>query len=183
MARRILQSDNKEKRSCFGMGFRCKAAFLYEGGDGMSILEELWYGNVYPSEQTIGKDSEYTQVLHKVVDEKEHLITSLTPEIQKAIGGEGGCLTKYRSFWITPPHLPIILVGIRLNPSGIFLALSGSSPSSPGDTCSVGAIHTTMWKLPGKPYVPGAASRRRCQKAGMENSPPVFRNSAGSSQS
>ncbi|MGN0998617.1 MAG: DUF6809 family protein [Faecousia sp.] len=51
----------------------------------MSILEELWYGNVYPSEQTIGKDSEYTQALHKVVDEKEHLITSLTPEIQKAI--------------------------------------------------------------------------------------------------
>ncbi len=51
----------------------------------MNILEELWYGNIYPNEQAIKQNSEYALSLHKVVDEKENLLSSLSPELQKAI--------------------------------------------------------------------------------------------------
>ena len=51
----------------------------------MNILEELWYGNIYPNEQSIKKDSEYAQALRKVVDEKERLLPSLSSELQKGI--------------------------------------------------------------------------------------------------
>lgn len=51
----------------------------------MNILEELWYGNIYPNEQSIRKDSEYAQALRKVADEKENLLPSLSPELQKGI--------------------------------------------------------------------------------------------------
>ncbi len=51
----------------------------------MNILEELWYGNIYPNEQSIRRDSEYAQALHKVVDEKDSLLPSLTSELQKGI--------------------------------------------------------------------------------------------------
>ncbi len=46
----------------------------------MNLLEELWYGNIYPNEQSIRKDSEYAQALHKVVDEKESLRKQLQAE-------------------------------------------------------------------------------------------------------
>lgn len=51
----------------------------------MNILEELWYGNIYPNEQSIRKDSEYTQALRKVVDEQDSLLPSLSPELQKGM--------------------------------------------------------------------------------------------------
>ncbi len=51
----------------------------------MNILEELWYGNIYPNEQAIKPNSEYAQALHKVVDEKESLLPNLAMELQKAI--------------------------------------------------------------------------------------------------
>lgn len=51
----------------------------------MSILHELWYGNIYPSERPIKKDSEYAQALHKVADEKDRLLPSLSSELQKGI--------------------------------------------------------------------------------------------------
>lgn len=51
----------------------------------MNILHELWYGNIYPSERSIKKDSEYAQALHKVADEKDSLLPSLSTELQKGI--------------------------------------------------------------------------------------------------
>lgn len=51
----------------------------------MNILHELWYGNIYPSECPIMKDSEYAQALHKVADEKDSLLPSLSSELQKGI--------------------------------------------------------------------------------------------------
>ncbi|MGM9640312.1 MAG: DUF6809 family protein [Faecousia sp.] len=47
----------------------------------MKILHELWYGNIYPSERPIRKDSEYAEALHKVVGEKDSLLPSLSPEL------------------------------------------------------------------------------------------------------
>ena len=51
----------------------------------MNILEELWYGNVYPNERSIRKDGEYAQALRKVVNEKDCLLPNLAPELRKAI--------------------------------------------------------------------------------------------------
>ncbi len=51
----------------------------------MNILEELWYGNIYPNEGFIRKDSEYAQALRKVADEKECRLPNLTPELRKSI--------------------------------------------------------------------------------------------------
>ncbi len=51
----------------------------------MNILEELWYGNIYPNERSVRKDSEYAQALRKVVKEKERLLPNLAPELRKAI--------------------------------------------------------------------------------------------------
>ena len=55
------------------------------GGDGVNILYELWYGNIYPSERPIKKDSEYAEALRKVAEEKESLLPSLAPELQTGI--------------------------------------------------------------------------------------------------
>lgn len=51
----------------------------------MNILEELWYGNIYPNEQSIRKDSEYAQALRKAAAEKDSLLPSLSPELQTGI--------------------------------------------------------------------------------------------------
>ena len=51
----------------------------------MHILEELWYGNIYPNERSFRKDSEYAQALRKVVEEKECLLPNLAPELRKAV--------------------------------------------------------------------------------------------------
>ncbi len=51
----------------------------------MHILEELWYGNIYPNERSICKDGEYAQALRKVEGKKECLLPNLAPELRKAI--------------------------------------------------------------------------------------------------
>ena len=51
----------------------------------MNILEKLWYGNIYPNEHSVRKDSEYAQALRKVVEEKECLLTNLAPELRQNI--------------------------------------------------------------------------------------------------
>lgn len=86
MARKILQSENKIRNAVLLLdGFPLQGRFLYVRGDGMNILEELWYGNIYPNEQSIKKDSEYAEALRKVAGEKETLLPNLSPELQKGI--------------------------------------------------------------------------------------------------
>ncbi len=51
----------------------------------MSIIEELWYGNIYPSEHPIKNNSEYMAALRKVLAEKESLSAKLPPEYGKAL--------------------------------------------------------------------------------------------------
>ncbi len=51
----------------------------------MSILQELWYGNVHPIERYMRQDSEYAQALHKLVDEQNRLLPGLAPELRKGI--------------------------------------------------------------------------------------------------
>ncbi len=50
----------------------------------MNILEELWYGNICPSEQPIRKSSEYARILRKVETERDKL-NSQPAQIQREI--------------------------------------------------------------------------------------------------
>lgn len=47
----------------------------------MGVLEELWYGNIYPSERPIQKGSGYAAALEKFNKEKETLLSGLSPEV------------------------------------------------------------------------------------------------------
>ncbi len=51
----------------------------------MHTLEELWYGNICPSDQPVQKESEYAQALHLVVAARESLPASLPSELQSKI--------------------------------------------------------------------------------------------------
>ena len=44
----------------------------------MNILEELWYGNLYPSEYDTGTDTEYKEFLYLISRNEDKLIATLT---------------------------------------------------------------------------------------------------------
>ena len=50
----------------------------------MSILEDLWYGNISPWERPFKKDSEYAELLTLVVRHQEDLLSRLNDD-EKAI--------------------------------------------------------------------------------------------------
>jgi hypothetical protein len=44
----------------------------------MNILEELWYGNLYPSEYGTSTDTEYKEFLYLISRNEDKLIATLT---------------------------------------------------------------------------------------------------------
>lgn len=67
MARRLLQTENKIRKRGLALEW-------------ISVARPLSLG-----QGVIKKDSEYVQVLRKVAEEKESLLPSLPPELQKGI--------------------------------------------------------------------------------------------------
>ncbi len=51
----------------------------------MKTLENLWYGEIYPAEQFLEKDSEYFSALHRSGEERERLEACLTEEQREAL--------------------------------------------------------------------------------------------------
>lgn len=49
----------------------------------MSVLEELWYGNIAPSERTIRKNSEYARLSKETLHCEEQFINELSAEGRK----------------------------------------------------------------------------------------------------
>ena len=49
----------------------------------MSVLEELWYGNIAPSERTIRKNSEYARLSKEALHCEEQFINELSDEGRK----------------------------------------------------------------------------------------------------
>ena len=52
----------------------------------MSILEDLWYGNIEPAEYTTSSCLEYRKALQKISKNEEQLMVSMT-DIQKELFG------------------------------------------------------------------------------------------------
>ena len=50
----------------------------------MSILENLWYGNVSPSERSIKKNSEYNRLSKASLEQEERFIKELSKDGRKA---------------------------------------------------------------------------------------------------
>ena len=46
----------------------------------MSVLEELWYGNLEPSEYSFSSSQEYKELLHLVSRNEEKLLSTMTQE-------------------------------------------------------------------------------------------------------
>lgn len=46
----------------------------------MTILENLWYGNIHPFEQFLERNKEYKNLLRIAAKDQERLGASLTPE-------------------------------------------------------------------------------------------------------
>lgn len=46
----------------------------------MSIIEDLWYGNISPCERDIKRSSEYTDVLKRIVQHEKELHARLNDE-------------------------------------------------------------------------------------------------------
>ncbi len=51
----------------------------------MNILENLWYGNIAPSEQPLAKGSAYAAALKRVDTQIGKLLENNSPEIQSAV--------------------------------------------------------------------------------------------------
>lgn len=50
----------------------------------MSVLEELWHGNILPNAHTIQEDGPYYPTLQKISAAREELLSQLSPE-QKSL--------------------------------------------------------------------------------------------------
>ena len=51
----------------------------------MFVLQELWRGNITPSERFVRSGSEYKKIAGKLSDEMDRLMEMISPEAQKEI--------------------------------------------------------------------------------------------------
>ena len=51
----------------------------------MFVLQDLWHGNVTPSERYVRRGSEYHKVSQKMCDEMDNLLKLLSPEAKKQL--------------------------------------------------------------------------------------------------
>ena len=63
----------------------------------MRILEELWYGNIEPTEFTASSDREYQKALQKICQSEETLMASLTEEQKALFSQYTDCVNRFQS--------------------------------------------------------------------------------------
>ena len=63
----------------------------------MSVLEELWYGNLEPSEFDSSSSKEYKELLHLVGRNEEKLLASMTEEQKALFSRYSDCLREFQS--------------------------------------------------------------------------------------
>jgi len=63
----------------------------------MNILEELWYGNLYPSEYDMGTDTEYKEFLYLISRNEDKLIATLTEEQKELFTRYTDCVREYQA--------------------------------------------------------------------------------------
>ncbi len=63
----------------------------------MSILEELWYGNLEPSEYSFSSSREYKELLHLVSRNEEKLLSTMTQEQKELFSRYSDCVREFQS--------------------------------------------------------------------------------------
>ena len=63
----------------------------------MSVLEELWYGNLEPSEYSFSSSREYKELLHLVSRNEEKLLSTMTQEQKELFSRYADCVREFQS--------------------------------------------------------------------------------------
>ena len=63
----------------------------------MSVLEELWYGNLEPSEFFFSSSREYKELLHLVSHSEEKLLSTMTQEQKELFSRYSDCIREFQS--------------------------------------------------------------------------------------
>lgn len=63
----------------------------------MNVLEELWYGNLEPSEFDSSSSKEYKELLHQVGRNEEKLLATMTKEQKELFSKYSDCVREFHS--------------------------------------------------------------------------------------
>ena len=63
----------------------------------MNVLEELWYGNLEPSEFNSSSSKEYKELLHLVGRNEEKLLATMTAEQRELFSRYSDCVREFQS--------------------------------------------------------------------------------------
>lgn len=63
----------------------------------MTVLEELWYGNLEPSEFDSSSSKEYKELLHLVGRNEEKLLTTMTAEQKELFSRYADCVREFHA--------------------------------------------------------------------------------------
>lgn len=63
----------------------------------MTMLEELWYGNLEPSEFDSSSSKEYKELLHLVSRNEEKLLATMTAEQKELFSRYSDCVREFHS--------------------------------------------------------------------------------------
>ena len=63
----------------------------------MSVLEELWYGNLEPSEFPVSSNREYKELLHLIARNEEKLLYTMTKEQKELFSRYTDCIREFQS--------------------------------------------------------------------------------------
>ena len=63
----------------------------------MSVLEELWYGNLEPSEYSFSSSQEYKELLHLVSRNEEKLLSTMTQDQKELFSRYADCVREFQS--------------------------------------------------------------------------------------
>ena len=63
----------------------------------MSVLEELWYGNLEPSEYSFSSSREYKELLHLVSRNEEKLLSTMTQEQKELFSRYADCVREFQT--------------------------------------------------------------------------------------
>ena len=62
----------------------------------MSILEELWYGNIEPAEYDISPDKNYKEMLQLISRNEDKLLTTMTDAQKELFTKYADCIREYQ---------------------------------------------------------------------------------------
>ena len=63
----------------------------------MNVLEELWYGNLEPSEFDSSSSKEYKELLHLVSRNEEKLLATMTAEQKELFSRYSDCVREFQA--------------------------------------------------------------------------------------